>query len=74
MQQEIDELRTRLNAVEAEAARANARLDMKDAGNDWREAARAILAADPTISKRELARRVGKTDTAIRKYLSELGA
>lgn len=69
------ELLARLDAAEARAVRAeakaefaNARLDIKDAGLDWKEKARSILAIEPGISNRELARRVGKSHVAVGKY------
>jgi len=72
MQARMDALEARLAAAEADAARANARLDIKDAGLDWKERARAILAAESGISKRELARRVGVHESTVRKYLAEI--
>lgn len=72
MQARMDALEARLAAAEADAARANARLDIKDAGLDWKEKARAILAAEPGISKRELARRVGVHESTVRKYVAEI--
>jgi hypothetical protein len=72
MQAEIESLKKRMAAVEAEATRANIRLDMKDAGEDWKEKARAILAAEPGINNSALARRVGKSESAVRKYKTEL--
>jgi hypothetical protein len=74
LRQRMDALEAELAVVRADAIRANTRLDIKDSGKDWKELARAILAAEPNISKRELGRRVVKSDTAIRKYLSELQA
>lgn len=74
MQDRMDALEARLAAAEADAARANARLDIKDAGLDWREKVRAILAAEPGISKRELAERVGKSHTAVNRYLAAMQA
>jgi hypothetical protein len=65
-------LEAELAAVKAEAARANARLDMKDQGKDWKEMARAILAVEPNIPKRELARRVHIHESTVRKYLTDL--
>ena len=74
-------IRARLDALEAElaqvreqAGRANARLDLMDAGLDWKEKARAILAAESSVSGRELARRVGKTEGAVRKYRAQLAS
>jgi len=72
MQARMDALEARLAVAEAEADRANARLDIKDAGLDWKEKARAILVAEPGISKREVARRVGMHESTVRKYLSGL--
>lgn len=72
MQKRMDAMEAELAAVKAEAARANARLDLKDQGKDWHEAARAILAAEPGTSNRELARRVGKDEKSIRNYLKAL--
>ncbi|MFP3754148.1 hypothetical protein SB751_09660 [Cupriavidus sp. SIMBA_020] len=72
MQARMDALEARLAAAEADVARANARLDAKDAGLDWKEKARAIFAAEPCISKREVARRVGMHESTVRKYLSSL--
>ncbi|MGO4412174.1 hypothetical protein AB4Z27_04370 [Cupriavidus sp. KB_39] len=72
MQARMDALEARLAAAEADVARANARLDAKDAGLDWKEKARAIIAAEPCISKREVARRVGMHESTVRKYLSGL--
>lgn len=66
------QLEAELVVVRAEAARANARLDLKDAGKDWKEAARAALAAEPELKNRELARRVGVGESTIRKYLSAI--
>lgn len=74
MRDRMAALEARLAVAEAEAARANARLDIKDAGLDWKEQARAILAAEPGISKRELAERVGKSHTAVNKYLAAMQA
>lgn len=68
-QQQLDEARKELAVVRAEAARANARLDFKEKGQDWREAARAIRAVEPTIKNTELSRRVGVTEASIRKYI-----
>jgi hypothetical protein len=65
---ELAEVKARLAKGEAEAARANARLDIKDAGLDWREKARSILATGPGMSNRELARRVGMHEATVRKY------
>jgi len=72
MQARMDALEARLAVAEADAARANARLDIKDAGLDWKEKARAILAAESGISKRALARRVGVHESTVRKYLAEI--
>ena len=72
LQQRMDALEAELAAIRAEAARANARLDLKDSGQDWKERARAILAVEPNISKRELARRVDKDEKSIRKYLQDI--
>jgi hypothetical protein len=72
MQARMDALEARLAAAEAEAARAIARLEIKDAGRDWKERARAILVAEPGMSKRELARRVGVHESTVRKYLAEI--
>lgn len=74
MRDRMAALEARLAVAEADAARANARLDIKDAGLDWKEKARSILAAEPGISKRELAERVGKSHTAVNKYISEMRA
>jgi hypothetical protein len=74
MRDRMAALEARLAVAEAEAARANARLDIKDAGLDWKEKARAILAAEPDISKRELAVRVGKSHTTVNKYVAEMRA
>jgi hypothetical protein len=65
-------LEAELAAVRAEATRANARLDLQDQGKDWKEAARAVLASEPAISNRELARRVGRDEKSIRKYLKDI--
>jgi hypothetical protein len=67
-------LEARLAIAEAAAARANARLDIKDAGKDWKEAARAIRTVEPTITNTALGLRVGKSEAAIRKYLNSVGA
>lgn len=72
LQQRMDALEAELAVVKADAARANARLDNKDAGKDWKEAARAIRAAEPSIANRELARRVGMSESTVRKYLIAL--
>lgn len=72
LQQRMEALEAELASVKAEAARANARLDSKDAGKDWKETARAIRAAEPTIANRELARRVGVSESTVRKYLAAL--
>lgn len=72
MEAEMAAVKARLSQVEAAAAVAHAKLDLKEAGLDWKEKARAVLAAEPGISKRELARRVGKTHTAVGKYIAEL--
>lgn len=72
MQARMDALEARLAVAEADVARANVRLDAKDAGLDWKEKARAILAAEPGISKREVARRVGMHESTVRKYVSGL--
>lgn len=74
IQQRMDALEAELAAVRAEAARANARLDLKDQGKDWKEAVRIILAAEPGIPKRELARRVGMSEGSIRIYMKSLEA
>jgi hypothetical protein len=66
------DLEARLVAAEADAARANARLDIKDAGMDWKEMARSILAVEPGISKRELAKRLGKAHSTVIQYFREL--
>lgn len=71
-QQRTVALEARLATAEKEAARANTRLDLKDSGHDWKEAARAVLAAEPGISNRELARRVGRDEKSIRKYLKDI--
>lgn len=75
----LDEQRRRTEALEAElaavrteAAQANARLDLKDQGTDWKETARAVLAAERGVSNRELARRVGRDEKSIRKYLRDI--
>jgi hypothetical protein len=65
-------LEAKLAAVEAVAERANARLNVIDAGLDWKEKARSVLGAEPGISKRELARRVGQSEGSIRKYWAHL--
>jgi hypothetical protein len=65
-------LEAQMAQVQAEAARANARLNLMDAGLDWKEQARAILAAEPGISMRALALRVGKSEGALRKYKGDL--
>jgi hypothetical protein len=72
MADRMSALEAELAAVRAEANRANARLDIKDAGKDWKEQARAILAAEPSISNRELSKHVGKGESTIRKYLNEI--
>lgn len=74
LEAQMDELKARLAAAESSAAFANARLDMKDAGKDWREAARSILAVEPGISLRKLAERVGVGESTVRKYRSDLQA
>jgi DNA-binding NarL/FixJ family response regulator len=68
----MEALEAELAAVKAEATRANARLDIKDAGKDWKEQARAIRAAEPAIANRELARRVGVSESTVRKYMTSL--
>lgn len=73
-QQRTEALESRLAEVEAEAAMANARLDLKDAGKDWKEAARAIRAVEPGITNTALGLRVGKSEGAIRKYLNSVEA
>jgi hypothetical protein len=65
-------LEARLVLAEAAAARANARLDIKEAGKDWKEAARAIRAVERKITNTALGIRVGKSEGAIRKYLNTL--
>ncbi|TAN11892.1 MAG: hypothetical protein EPN34_06115 [Burkholderiaceae bacterium] len=65
-------LETELATVKAAAHRANTRLNIMDAGLDWKEKVRSILAMEPSISKRELARRVGKSESAVRKYWTAL--
>ena len=72
MRKRMGELEAELVRVKAEANRANARLNLKDQGKDWKEAARIIRATEPTISKRALAERIGKSESAIRKYLPDL--
>lgn len=72
MQKRVDAMEAELASVRAEAARANARLDLKDAGKDWKEAARAILQTQPNLSNRALAARVGKNEKSIRNYLKEI--
>ena len=72
MRDRLAALEAKLAVVEAEADRANTRLNLMDAGLDWKEKARAVLAAEPTISKRELARRVGQSEGSIRKYWKHL--
>lgn len=72
VQQRMEALEAELGAVKAEAGRANARLDLKDQGKDWREAARTIRIAEPGISNRKLAGLVGVSEAAIRKYLGTL--
>lgn len=74
MRDRMAELEARLAVAEAEAARANTQLDIKGAGLDWREKVRSILAVEPRISKRELAERVGKSHTAVNRYVAELAA
>lgn len=69
-----ESLALRLAVAEADALRANARLDIKDSGQDWKENARAIRAAEPNITNTGLAMRVGKSEGAIRKYRRELDA
>lgn len=73
MRERLLALEAKLSAVEAEAERANARLNAMDAGLDWKEVARSVLAAEPDISQRELARRVGKSEGSVRKYRAQLG-
>lgn len=68
MRDRLAALEAKLAVVEAEADRANARLNLMNAGLDWKETARAVLAAEPGISKSELARRVGKSEGLVRKY------
>lgn len=68
----IEVLEAELATTRGEVARANARLDLKDQGTDWKEAARAILLAEPGLSNRELARRVGRNEKSIRKYLKDI--
>jgi hypothetical protein len=65
-------LEARLAIAEASAALANARLNLKDSGKDWKETARAIRAAEPGITNTALGLRVGKSEGAIRKYLKSL--
>jgi DNA-binding NarL/FixJ family response regulator len=72
IRQRMEALEAELAAVKAEATRANARLDIKDAGKDWKEQARAIRAAEPAIANRELARRVGVSESTVRKYMTSL--
>lgn len=72
IQARLDALEAELVHVREQAGRANARLDLMDAGLDWKEKARTILTAEPGISGRALARRVGKTEGAVRKYRAHL--
>jgi hypothetical protein len=67
-------LETRLAIAEAAATLANTRLDIKDSGRDWKEAARAIRAVEPGITNTALGNRVGKSEGAIRKYLTSMAA
>lgn len=72
LKERIAALEARVSMVEAEAARANARLDLKEAGKDWKEEARMIRVAEPGISNRALAARVGKNEKSIRNYLKDI--
>jgi hypothetical protein len=73
-QRRTQALEARLAEVEAAAALANARLDIKDSGKDWKEVARAIRAVEPGITNIALGLRVDRSEGAIRKYLKSLEA
>lgn len=71
-QRRTQALEARLAIAEAEAARANIRLDLKDAGKDWKEKARVVLAVKPSISNRALGSECGVHESTIRKYRDSL--
>lgn len=59
--EELQRLRERVLALETRHA-------LEDDGKHWRAVARQIIEAEPEISKRELARRVGVAEGTVRKY------
>lgn len=69
MRERIATLEAELAKAKAATVSANARLKLKDQGQGWKEAAHSIRLDEPDISNRELGRRVGRTEAAIRKYL-----
>lgn len=73
-QARIEALSRCLTDAQAHAQQAHVRLSIVDQGTNWKEAARAIRAAEPGISNTALAVRVGKSEGAIRKYRHELEA
>lgn len=60
--------------LQARIASLEARRDLEDEGKDWRTEASRFLAAQPSMSQRALAREVGVSQTAMRKYLLSLEA
>jgi len=58
--------------LQARIASLEARRDLEDEGKDWRTEASRLLAEKPSMSQRALARAVGVSQTAMRKYLLSL--
>lgn len=55
--------------IKARLASLEARRDIENQGKNWKTAALSIRAAEPNISNRALAARVGVSETTIRKYI-----
>jgi hypothetical protein len=72
IEQEQERAQRSEKELQARIASLEARRDLEDEGKDWRTEASRIQAAQPNISQRELARRVGVSQTAMRKHLLSL--
>ena len=74
IEQEQERARRSEKQLQARIASLEARRNLEDEGKDWRTEASRLLAAQPSMSQRALAREVGVSQTAMRKYLLSLEA
>lgn len=74
IEQEQERAQRSEKQLQARIASLEARRDLEDEGKDWRTEASRLLTAQPSMSQRALAREVGVSQTAMRKYLLSLEA